>query len=199
VIRSGDIFETLDDLKQMGKIKAYGVSVETCEEALAAMEYGGVAAIQVIFNLFRLKPAKLIFPVAKQKNVGIIARVPLASGLLTGKFSKKTKFDEADHRYDPSRIPGETFSGVDFKTGLEAVEKLKPILCQGRESMVHGALKWILSYDAVSTVIPGIRNVAQALSNTAASASREFSGDELHACENIYNRYFAATFDSQFG
>ncbi|MDZ7763017.1 MAG: aldo/keto reductase [Melioribacteraceae bacterium] len=167
-----EVFGFLDELAAEGKIKYYGVSVEKVEEGLKAVEFPNVQSIQIIFNMFRQRPAELFFDRAKEKNVGILTRVPLASGMLTGKLTKNSEFESDDHRnfnrngemFDK----GETFSGVDYDLSLEAVEKLKAI-CPSDISMVQFALKWILMHDAVTCAIPGARNVNQVEQNSSVS------------------------------
>jgi len=158
-----EVFEALDDLKKQGKIKHYGVSVEKVEEALKAIEYPGVETVQIIFNMFRLRPIELFFEQAIKRNVGILARVPLASGLLTGKLSASSTFASDDHRnfnrYGESFDRGETFSGVDYDTGLAAVEEIRSLVPDG-VSMTQFALRWILMFDAVTCAIPGAKKSA---------------------------------------
>ncbi len=162
----------LDKLVKAGKLKYYGVSVQDVDEAIKAMDYP-IVSIQIIFNMLRQKPIDKLFDLARQKNVAIIARVPLASGLLTGKMKPDTKFGQDDHRNYNIRGEafdvGETFSGVPYDVGLAAVEKLRPLVSQGRRaSWRRLALRWILMHDAVTVAIPGAKNVAQAESNVAA-------------------------------
>lgn len=187
-----EVFAALDDLVQAGKIKYYGVSVEKVEEALKAIEYPGVQSVQIIFNMFRLRPAELFFREALRRQVGIIARVPLASGLLTGKMSLATSFSADDHRqfnrFGQSFDVGETFSGVDFETGLQAVELLRPLVPAGA-TMAQVALRWILMFDAVSTVIPGAKNPAQVADNVAASALPPLSPSHMAQVQAVYDTY----------
>lgn len=187
-----EVFGILDDLKQQGKIKHYGVSVEKSEEALKAIEYPGVETVQIIFNMFRLRPSELFFQQAKKHNVGILARVPLASGLLTGKMSKNTSFAQDDHRnfnrHGEAFDVGETFSGVDYETGLQAVseiEKLKP----ADATMAQFALRWILMFDAVTCAIPGAKNPKQATDNAAAADLAPLPESTMQRIEEIYNQY----------
>ncbi len=186
-----EAFDTLESLKKQGKIKHYGVSVEKIEEALKAIEFDGVASVQIIFNMFRQRPAELFFSQAKKKNVGILARVPLASGLLSGKFGLDTKFSEDDHRNfnrDGAAFDkGETFSGVDYMTGLNAVEKLKEVF--GKDNLPLYALKWILMFDEVSCVIPGASRAEHIAMNTNASEFKDLSQKEMHEVEKIYEIY----------
>src|ERR1700737_266921 len=148
-----EVFEILDDLKQAGKIKNYGVSVEKVEEALKAIEYPGLATVQIIFNIFRQRPKDLFFPLAQQRDVGILVRLPLSSGLLSGKITRHTAFAADDHRnynrHGEQFDRGETFSGVDFDVALDAVEEIRRLLPDGI-SMANFALRWILDHEAVS-------------------------------------------------
>lgn len=185
-----EVFGILDDLKQAGKIKHYGVSVEKVEEALKAIEYDGVETVQIIFNMFRMRPSELFFEQAKKHNIGILARVPLASGLLTGKMNKKTTFEADDHRNynrDGQAFDvGETFSGVDFNSGIDAaneIEKLKP----EDATMAQFALRWILMFDAVSCAIPGAKNPKQASDNAHATNLAPLSDSTMDKIETIYN------------
>lgn len=186
-----EVFEILDTLKLEGKIKHYGVSVEKVEEGLKALEYPGVEAIEIIFNMFRLRPAERFFIEAQKKNVGIIVRVPLASGLLTGKFNKDTLFNPNDHRTTNRNgehfDKGETFSGVDYDTGLLAVEALKKVF--PNESLPMIALRWILMFDAVSTVIPGASRPEHIINNAKASQLPPLSKQQMAQVEDIYNTY----------
>ena len=185
-----EVFERLDALVKQGKIRNYGVSVERVEEALKAIEFPGVSSVQIIFNIFRLRPAETFFAAAKQKKVAIIARVPLASGLLSGKFKADTKFEDSDHRKfnrnGEAFDVGETFSGVPYEVGLAAVEKIRSLV--GGGSMAQFALRWILMFDAVSIVIPGARNAAQARSNAEAADLPPLSKETMTALEAIYDQ-----------
>lgn len=189
IIQRGDVFEVLDKLQQEGKIRMYGVSVETVDEGLTALQYPGVRALQVIFNVFRQKPLAELFPKAKEQGVGILARVPLASGLLTGKFTKDATFPEDDHRNynrDGQQFNvGETFAGVPFEKGVELAEKLRWI-AEGRPSMASAALQWILSFDSVSCVIPGFKNPRQVEQNLLALEARPFDEEELQRLADFY-------------
>ena len=184
-----EVFGALDKLKTEGKIQHYGVSVGRVEEALKAMTYDGVATVQIIFNMFRLRPSELFFPQAKKNDVGIIVRVPLASGLLSGKFHSNTRFGKDDHRNfnrdGKAFDKGETFSGVDYDIGLRAVEELK------REflSLPESALKYILMYDEVSCVIPGASNADQALKNFAVSDMPSLSKAQMRKVREVYDKY----------
>lgn len=184
-----EMFQAMDDMVAAGKIKNYGVSVEKVEEALKAIEYPGVSTVQIIFNIFRQRPAELFFEQAKKRNVGVIVRVPLASGLLTGKMSRSTTFEADDHRHfnrqGEAFDVGETFAGVDYETGLDAVEALSRLLPAG-VSMAQFALRWILMFDAVSTVIPGAKRPAQAVDNAGAAALPPLSDAQMQAIERIY-------------
>src|SRR5690606_2802274 len=189
ILRDGSVFEVLDKLQQEGKIRYYGVSVESVEEALICMEYPGVRALQVIFNIFRQKLIDELFPVAKEKGVGRLARVPLASGLLTGKFPKESRFAEDDHRnYNRDGQAfnvGETFAGLPFEKGVELADQLRWI-AEGRGSMARAALRWILEFDAVSCVIPGFKTVAQVEENVAALDVPGFSPEEMARLARFY-------------
>jgi len=191
ILKRGDVFEVLDKLQAEGKIRMYGVSVETVEEGLTALQYPGVRALQVIFNIFRQKPLKELFPKAKAQGVGILARLPLASGLLTGKFTKDTQFPEDDHRSfnrDGQFFNvGETFAGLPFEKGVELADKLRWI-AEGRPSMAAAALQWILSFDAVSCAIPGFKNARQVEENLKALQARPFSAEELQRLADFYER-----------
>jgi aryl-alcohol dehydrogenase-like predicted oxidoreductase len=185
-----EVFGYLDDLVKAGKIASYGVSVERVEEALKAIEYPGVVSIQIIFNIFRLRPAEVFFDQAKTRNVAIIARVPLASGLLAGKFKADTRFEETDHRqfnrHGEAFDVGETFSGVPYDVGLAAVEKIRPLV--GSRTMAQFALRWILMFDAVTVVIPGARNAAQARSNAEAADLPPLKPETMAELKTIYDR-----------
>lgn len=186
-----EVFEILDQLKLEGKIKHYGVSVEKVEEGLKALEYPGVEAIEIIFNMFRLRPAELFFEQAKKKNVGVIVRVPLASGLLTGKFHKDTTFNPNDHRFNNRKgerfDQGETFSGVDYESGLLAVNALKEAF--PNVSLPLLALRYILMFDAVSTVIPGASKPEHILENQKASLLPKLSNEDMTKIKHIYDTY----------
>jgi aryl-alcohol dehydrogenase-like predicted oxidoreductase len=185
-----DIFEEFDKLKQEGKISHLGVSVQKVEEALKAIEYPNVCTVQIIFNMFRHRPAELFFREAKKRNIGIIARVPLASGLLSGKFTADSKFNSEDHRHFNRKgeafDQGETFSGLDFDLGLEAVNKLRSIFPK-EMALANIALKWILLFEEVSCVIPGISKLDQLRSNLETLNMRNLSNEEMHAVEEVYN------------
>ncbi|MGW6495323.1 aldo/keto reductase [Nonomuraea angiospora] len=184
------VFDALDTLVAEQKIAAYGVSVETCEEALTAIARPGVASVQIILNAFRLKPLERVLPAARAAGVGIIARVPLASGLLSGRYDEHTTFGADDHRtynrQGEAFDVGETFSGVDFRTGLEAVRRLAPLVPEGL-TMAQFALRWILDQPGVSVVIPGARNASQATANAAAASSPPLPPATLEAVEAVYD------------
>ncbi|GAA4280329.1 aldo/keto reductase [Gaetbulibacter aestuarii] len=187
-----EIFELFDTLTKEGKIRNYGVSVELVEEALKAIEYPGVSTVQIIFNMFRQRPAELFFKEAQKKHVGIIARVPLASGLLTGKFTKSTTFDKDDHRNfnrDGAAFDkGETFSGIDYNLGLEAVDALKDLFGPNK-NLVHKALQWILTFKEVSCVIPGASSTEQVISNLKTLEAKPLSAEEVLHVNAIYHKY----------
>lgn len=184
-----EVFERLDRLVESGKVRNYGVSVERVEEALKAIEFPGVVSVQIIFNAFRLRPAERFFAEAQRRNVAVIARVPLASGLLSGKFRAETQFAASDHRqfnrHGEAFDVGETFSGVPYEVGLAAVEKVRALV-PGDATMAKFALRWILMFDAVTVAIPGARNPAQALSNAEAAVLPPLSPDTMRAVADIY-------------
>jgi aryl-alcohol dehydrogenase-like predicted oxidoreductase len=190
VIEDDALFDELDALIAEGRIASYGVSVETCDQALAAIARPGVATIQIVLNAFRLKPLERVLPAAREAGVGIIARVPLASGLLSGRYDSSTAFGADDHRtynrHGEQFDVGETFSGVDFETGLEAVRRLAPLVPDGA-TMAQWALRWVLDQPGVSVVIPGARNAEQARTNAAAAALRPLSADDLGAVQQVYD------------
>jgi len=185
-----EVFGALDDLKKAGKIRHYGVSVEKVEEAIKATEYPGVESAQIIFNIFRQRPAELFFRLARERQVGVIVRVPLASGLLSGRMTRDTAFGADDHRaYNRQGAAfdvGETFSGVPYETGLDAVEDIRALVPEG-QSMAGFALKWILMEDAVGTVIPGARNAEQARANAAASGLPALSEETMRRLQKLYD------------
>ncbi len=189
-----EMFEGLEEIRKAGKIKHYGVSVEKVEEALKAIEYPGVTSVQIIFNMFRQRPAGLFFQEAKRRNVAVIARVPLASGLLSGKITASTQFAAEDHRNfnrnGEAFDVGETFAGVPFETGLAAVEEVRKLVPEGA-SMAQFALRWILMHEAVTVVIPGARNGEQAKANAAASDLAALSTDVMAASREVYERLIA--------
>jgi len=187
-----EIFETFQKLKDQGKILHFGVSVEKVEEGLKAIEYDIVETVQIIFNLFRQRPSELFFHQAKEKDIGIIARVPLASGLLTGKFDKDTNFDKEDHRNfnrnGEAFDKGETFSGVDFERGLKAVEELKKLFPEV-QNLAPIALQWILKFPEVSCTIPGASKEEQLLSNLSIYELPELSNEKIKHMNKIYEEY----------
>jgi aryl-alcohol dehydrogenase-like predicted oxidoreductase len=186
-----EVFAVLDDFVKQGKIRFYGVSVERVEEALKAIEYPGVQTVQIIFNMFRQRPADLFFGEAKKRKVGILARVPLASGLLTGKLTAQSKFAADDHRafnrHGEEFDRGETFSGIDYETGLQAVEELRALVPAGM-TMTQFALRWILMFDAVTCAIPGAKVTAQVEANTRAAEFPTLSDETMAAVREIYER-----------
>ena len=187
-----EIFELFDRLKEEGKILNLGISVEKVEEALKGIEYENVTSVQIIFNVFRQRPAELFFEQAHKKNVGVIVRVPLASGLLTGKFSSNSTFTEGDHRnfnrngehFDK----GETFSGIDYETGLAAVEELKALFPENT-NLAPMALRWILQHKAVSTIIPGASKPEQVSANVNALNFPNLTEEELAKINAVYDKY----------
>jgi len=187
-----EVFDALDNLARQGKIRHYGVSVEKVEEALKAIEYPDVKTVQIIFNMFRQRPSELFFPEAKRRNVGIVARVPLASGLLTGKMTRNTHFAEDDHRnfnrYGESFDRGETFSGVDYETGLQAVDALEELVPEGA-TMAQLALRWILMFDAISCTISGARRVGQVEDNAAAAELQPLTDETMTGVRQVYDRF----------
>lgn len=187
-----EIFEMFDRLKEQGKILNLGVSVEKVEEALKAIEYPNVTTVQIIFNLFRQRPSQLFFSEAKKKDIGIIARVPLASGLLTGKFDAKTTFDAQDHRNfnrnGDAFDKGETFSGIDYDLGLKAVEELKALFPE-TENLAPIALQWILNFNEISCIIPGASKESHVLSNLSVYDLPQLSPEKISAMNKIYEEY----------
>jgi len=185
-----EVFGALDDLVAAGKIRHYGVSVKKVEEALKVIEYPGVQTVQIIFNMFRQRPAELFFEQARRRKVGILARVPLASGLLTGKMTASSTFPADDHRnfnrQGGAFDVGETFSGVSYETGLQAVEELRKILPEGA-GMTQLALRWILMHDAVTCAIPGARLPAQAEENAQASELAPLTEAQMAVVGKIYD------------
>jgi aryl-alcohol dehydrogenase-like predicted oxidoreductase len=196
-----EVFAILDDLVQQGKLRNYGVSVEKVEEALKAIRYPNLQSVQIIFNMFRFKPAEEFFKAAQERQVGIIVRVPLASGMLTGKFKRDTQFDPKDHRnynrHGESFDQGETFSGVDYETGLDAVEELRSLVPQG-VSMAQFALRWILMFPEVTTVIAGSKNPQQAEDNTHAAELPPLSAETMRRVQEIYDKSIRAQVQSRW-
>ncbi len=190
ILRRGDVFGVLDKLKQEGKVRHYGVSVETVEEGLISIGYPGVEALQVIFNIFRQKPATELFPAAEKRNVGILVRLPLASGLLTGKFKVSDTFDPDDHRnFNANGAAfnvGETFAGLPFAKGVELADKLRWI-AEGRGTMARASMRWILAHPEVSCVIPGFKSVAQVDDNLGTLDAADFSKEEMERISRFYD------------
>jgi aryl-alcohol dehydrogenase-like predicted oxidoreductase len=190
-----EVFGALDTLVSEGKLRYYGVSVESVDEAKAALRYPGVQSVQIIFNMFRLKPAEEFFALAAKARVGIIARVPLASGLLAGKWNAQTKFAADDHRSFNARGEafdiGETFSGVPFDTGLRAADELRPLVPPGA-TLAQLALRWILMFPEVSCAIPGAKTPAQAKDNAAAAALPPLDASAMARVRDVYDRFFRA-------
>ena len=186
-----EVFAALDELKRAGKIHHYGVSVEKVEEAVKATEFPGIATVQIIFNIFRQRPKELFFPLAQQRDVGILVRLPLSSGLLSGKITRDTAFAADDHRNFNRKGEqfdrGETFSGVDFETALDAVDEIRRLVPEG-VSMAKLALRWILDHRAVSCVIPGARNEQQVLQNIAATDLPPLNADQAAVLAKLYDQ-----------
>lgn len=184
-----EVFAALDDFVEQGKIRHYGVSVEHVEQALKAIEFPNVQSVQIIFNIFRQRPADLLFNEAKRRQVGILARLPLSSGMLSGKLNARSQFAPDDHRafnrHGEAFDRGETFSGVDYQTGLQAVEDLRALLPAGM-SLVQLALRWILMHDAVTCAIPGAKRPEQVEENVSASDLPRLSEDVMRQVENLY-------------
>jgi aryl-alcohol dehydrogenase-like predicted oxidoreductase len=184
-----DVFEAMDRLQREGKIRFHGVSVEKVEEGLKALEYPGVVSVQIVYNMFRQRPGDLFLEQARKRQVAVIARVPLASGLLAGKFKPDSKFDASDHRqfnrHGESFDVGETFAGVPYETGLAAVEEIRPLVPQGA-TMAQFALRWVLMNEAISVVIPGAKNAEQARANLGAAALAPFSPETMNRIRSIY-------------
>ncbi len=190
VFQKDEVFEELERQKKAGKLGGYGVSIEKVEEGLQALRYG-ISAIEVIFNMFRLKPLDELLPKAAAKDVGIIARVPLASGILTGKFTRDTAFGPKDHRTfnrnGESFDKGETFSGVPYELGLEAAEELKKLF--GTADLAPLAIRWVLMRPEVSVVIPGASKASQVEANVRAAETPDLTEEEMKGVEEIYDRY----------
>jgi aryl-alcohol dehydrogenase-like predicted oxidoreductase len=185
-----EVFGVMDDLSQAGKLSHYGVSVEKVEEALKAIEYPGVQTVQIIFNMFRQRPAELFFREAMRRKVGILARVPLASGMLSGRMTRETQFSAEDHRlfnrHGEAFDRGETFSGVDYETGLKAVDELRALLPAGM-SMPQFALRWILNFDAVTCAIPGAKRPAQVKENVSVADLPPLNDETMAKVKAIYD------------
>jgi aryl-alcohol dehydrogenase-like predicted oxidoreductase len=186
-----EVFGVLDDLVQQGKLRYYGVSVERVEEALKAVEYPGLQSVQIIFNIFRQRPADLFFARAQQFKVGILARLPLSSGMLAGKMTRSSTFAADDHRrfnrHGESFDRGETFSGVDYDLGLDVVEELRPLVPQGW-TMAEFALRWILMFDAVTCTIPGAKRPSQVEDNCRAADLPPISDETMAKVRAIYEQ-----------
>jgi len=186
-----ELFGALDRLVEQGKIRHYGVSVEKVEEALKAIEYPNVETVQIVFNIFRQRPADIFFPEAKRRRVGILARLPLSSGMLTGKLTRETRFAAEDHRAfnreGAAFDRGETFSGVDYEVGLQAVEELRALVPAGM-TMAQFALRWILMFDAVTCAIPGAKRPSQAEDNVRAADLAPLSEETMRAVRELYER-----------
>ncbi len=195
VFSSDAVYDALDTLVADKRIAAYGVSVETCAEALAAIGRPGTASVQIIFNAFRRKPLEEVLPAAQAAGVGIIARVPLASGLLSGRYTHGTTFGASDHRnynrHGEAFDVGETFSGVDFDTGVDAAREFAALLPAGI-APAQAALRWVIQQPGVTTVIPGARNPQQARQNAAAAGLPPLTGEQLRGIEDIYDRRIRA-------
>ena len=205
VYSSTEVYDALDTLVDEGRIAAYGVSVETCDEALEALKHPGVASIQIILNAFRLKPLDAVLPAAAAANVGIIARVPLASGLLSGRYTTTTTFAANDHRnfnrHGEAFDQGETFSGVDYEAGVEAAGKFTALVRETLGDSVtpaQAALAWVWQQPGVSTVIPGARNVDQAKANAAAGNLAPLPASFTQAITELYNGYFRQAIHSKW-
>jgi len=185
-----EVFGILEGLVRAGKVRYYGVSVETVDEALRAVRHPGVQSVQIIFNVFRRKPAEAFFPAAQDREVGILARVPLASGLLTGKLRADSAFASDDHRAFNRQgelfDKGETFSGVPYDVGLTAVERLRPLV-PGGATMAQWALRWTLMFNAVTCAIPGAKTEAQARDNAGAASLAPIGDDEMAAAREVYD------------
>ncbi|HEY1673586.1 MAG TPA: aldo/keto reductase, partial [Streptosporangiaceae bacterium] len=195
VFASDQVFDALDTLVSEERIAAYGVSVETADQALTAIARPGTATVQIIFNAFRRKPLDQVLPAAAAAGVGIIARVPLASGLLSGRYTRDTQFAANDHRnfnrHGEAFDVGETFSGVDYDAGVEAAQEFAALAPAGATA-AQTALRWIIQQPGVTTVIPGASSVEQARQNSAAADLPPLDQPTLDAIENLYDKYFRA-------
>lgn len=191
VYQFDDLFAKLEEIKKSGKVRHFGVSVESVEEARMAADYEVVESVQIIFNMFRMKPITMCFPLMQEREIGVIARVPLASGLLSGKMTANREFDPNDHRHFNRNgelfDKGETFSGVPLNDGLQAVEKLKALF--DTDELYKYALKWILQFSTVSTVIPGASKPEQVISNIEATELPDLTIEQMRGVENIYGEY----------
>jgi aryl-alcohol dehydrogenase-like predicted oxidoreductase len=192
---NADVFGVLDDFVRQGKIRYYGVSVERIDEALAAIQFPGVQSVMIVFNLFRMRPIEDFFPEARRCKVGVLARVPMASGLLTGKMTRDSKFSRDDHRsfnrQGAAFDKGETFSGVDFEKGLAAVEELRPLVPPGM-TMAQLALRWILMFDAVTCAVPGAKRPAQVEETLRAGDLPPLSAETMDSIRALYDRRLRA-------
>jgi aryl-alcohol dehydrogenase-like predicted oxidoreductase len=186
-----ETFDALDDLLKAGKLRYYGVSVEKVEEALKAIEYPNVQSVQIIFNIFRQRPADLFFNQAQRRQVGILARLPLSSGMLAGKMTRASSFEEGDHRggnrHGEWFDRGETFSGLDYDTGLQAVDELRPLV-PANESMAQMALQWIMMFPEVTCAIPGAKRPSQVEENVRAADLPPLSIESMREMHAIYER-----------
>jgi aryl-alcohol dehydrogenase-like predicted oxidoreductase len=195
VYASDAVFAALDQMVSDGRLRAYGVSVETCEQALAAIARPHVATVQIILNCFRLKPLEQVLPAAVEAGVGIIARVPLASGMLSGRYDANTTFASDDHRnynrHGEAFDVGETFSGVPYEVGLQAVEELRKLVEPGA-TLAQFALRWVIDQAGVSTVIPGARNPEQVRANAAVAALPPLTDEQLRGVAEVYDRLLRA-------
>ncbi len=202
VITSDEVFDNLDTLVAEGVMAAYGVSVETVDQALAAIARPGVASIQIIINAFRLKPLEAVLPAARDAGVGIIARVPLASGLLSGRYSETTTFAADDHRtynrHGESFDRGETFSGVDYDDGVRAAREFAALAASRDLSPARAALAWVAQLDGVTTVIPGARSAEQARDNAAAGLVPPLGAEFTAAVTDLYDRRLRASIHDQW-
>jgi aryl-alcohol dehydrogenase-like predicted oxidoreductase len=191
-----EIFEVFEKLKIEGKIQNLGISVEKIEEAIKGIEFENLTTVQIIFNMFRQRPTELFFEQAKKKNIGVIVRVPLASGLLSGKFTNNSTFSDGDHRQfnrDGAFFDkGETFSGINYATGLAAVDELKDVF-GSQQNLAAIALRWILDYDAVSCIIPGSSNSEQVKLNLEAMSLPKLSNEQNQKIQSIYQKYIKAS------
>ncbi|MEP6482738.1 MAG: aldo/keto reductase [Rhodoglobus sp.] len=202
VLETGSVYDALDVLVAEGAIARYGVSVETCAEALEAIGRPGVASVQIVLNAFRLKPLDEVLPAAAAAGVAIIARIPLASGLLSGKYTKDTVFAANDHRtynrHGESFDAGETFAGVDFEQGVAAAQEFVAFAASQGLTAPAAALAWVSQLPAVTTVIPGARSIAQARSNAAAGAVPQLTPEFTAQVTDLYDRYFRAAVHSRW-
>jgi len=187
-----EVFGVLDDLVAAGKLRFYGVSVKSPEEGLKAIDFPNLQSVQIIYNMFRHRPAELFLAEAQRRRIGVLARVPLASGMLSGKMQRDTKFEQSDHRQfnrqGESFDVGETFSGVDYETALAAVDELRAV-CPSGWSLAQFALRWILMHDAVTCAIPGAKRPQQAEENCAAADLPPISDSAMQAVRRIYEEH----------